>query len=203
MAANYSLSKPAVAVLNSFLARQAATPFSYADLAWTRDGRTPVGYHKLHHSAMLGRGAACYAAACRAIVQWQMFDLGWVELYPRDAEVKSGTAVAILVRAMGFWWLSAARIVYTIDEQRSAGLLGRFGFAYGTTIDHAERGEERFLVEWRDDDSVWYDLFSFSQPAHWLAKMGSPMTKRLQMRFAADSLRTMQQAVARELSCPH
>ena len=35
----------------------------------------------------------------------------------------------------------------------------KFGFAYGTLPDHAATGEERFLIEWnQDDDSVWYDI---------------------------------------------
>jgi uncharacterized protein (UPF0548 family) len=131
-----------------------------------------------------------------------MFDLGWVELHPPNATIEPGTAVAVLIRAMGLWWMSAARIVYTIDEQRSPGMRGRFGFAYGTTIDHAERGEERFLVEWREDDSVWYNLLSFSRPAHWMARSGRSLTRRLQVRFATDSLQSMQQAVAKEHLCP-
>jgi alpha-ketoglutarate-dependent taurine dioxygenase len=40
----------------------------------------------------------------------------------------------------------------------------RFAFAYGTLAEHAESGEERFQVEWREDDSVWYDILAFSRP---------------------------------------
>ena len=39
----------------------------------------------------------------------------------------------------------------------------KFGFAYGTLPDHAGSGEERFLVEWdQDEGSVWYDIRVFS-----------------------------------------
>ena len=85
--------------------------------------------------------------------------------------------------------MSACRIVYVLVEPR------RFGFAYGTLPAHVERGEERFLVEWCADDSVWYDILAFSRPNHWLVRLGYPITRLLQKRFARDSMRVMQAAV--------
>jgi uncharacterized protein (UPF0548 family) len=70
----------------------------------------------------------------------------------------------------------------------------RFGFAYGTLPDHVERGEERFTVEWRADDSVWYDIYAFSRPKHPLARLGFPITRMLQKRFVRDSLAIMKAA---------
>jgi uncharacterized protein (UPF0548 family) len=75
-----------------------------------------------------------------------------------------------------------------IDEER------KFGFAYGTLPDHVERGEERFLVEWQADDSVWYDILAFSRPQHPLAKLGQPLVRRLQKQFASESMAAMQDA---------
>ena len=100
--------------------------------------------------------------------------------------------MAVLASRCGVWWLNACRIVYVIDE---AAPFRRFGFAYGTLPDHAERGEERFTVEWRDDDSVWYDLLAFSQPRHWLARLGYPLTRHYQKCFGLDSLAAMSKAV--------
>ncbi len=60
----------------------------------------------------------------------------------------------------------------------------RFGFAYGTLEDHAESGEERFLVEWnRENDEVWYDLLAFSRPNQFLSRTGYPFTRRAQKKF--------------------
>ena len=72
-----------------------------------------------------------------------------------------------------FFSLNACRIVYTIDSGGDEdGVIKRYGFAYGTLAEHAERGEERFSVEWHaEDDSVWYDLFAFSWPNHRLARL--------------------------------
>lgn len=75
-----------------------------------------------------------------------------------------------------------------IDEPR------RYGFACGTLSEHAEAGEERFLVEWLEDGSVWYDLLAFSRPRHALARIAYPFGRMLQARFRRDSGRAMQQA---------
>jgi uncharacterized protein (UPF0548 family) len=91
------------------------------------------------------------------------------------------------------WWLNASRIVYVIDE---GGPLTRFGFAYGTLPEHAESGEERFLIEWeRDSDEVWYSILAFSRPRHWLALAGYPLVRRLQRRFGRESAAAMVRAV--------
>ncbi len=67
----------------------------------------------------------------------------------------------------------------------------RFGFAYGTLPDHAERGEERFMIERLEDDSVWYDIYAFSQPQKAVVKLGLLLARRLQKRFAKESLGVM------------
>jgi len=42
---------------------------------------------------------------------------------------------------------------------------------------------------------VYYEVFSFSRPAHPLVKATQPLAHRIQRRFAVDSLRRMQVAV--------
>jgi len=91
------------------------------------------------------------------------------------------------------WSLNACRVVYVVDEAHATT---RFGFAYGTLPDHIERGEERFLIEWnRTDDSVWYDILAFSQPRHPLVRLGFPVARMMQKRFARDSLAAMRSAI--------
>ena len=99
----------------------------------------------------------------------------------------------MIARLFGHWWLNACRIVYVVDEE---GPVTRFGFAYGTLPQHAESGEERFTVEWREaDGAVWYDILAFSRPRQLLARAGYPFARRLQKRFARDSAAAMQRAV--------
>jgi len=73
----------------------------------------------------------------------------------------------------------------------------RFGFAYGTLPEHAESGEERFLIEWdRAGGGVWYDILAFSRPRQLLARLGQPWVRRLQKRFGRESAKVMASAVA-------
>jgi len=97
------------------------------------------------------------------------------------------------MRHFGFYSLNACRIVYVVDEE---GPIERFGFAYGTLGEHAESGEERFTVEWnRDDDMVWYDILAFSRPRQMLARLGYPLSRSLQKKFAKGSKLAMLQSV--------
>ena len=151
------------------------------------------GYNIDHNRIRMGSGQDDFQAAINAVKSWKMFDMPWVELCWPDTQIEVGSTVAILVRQFGFWSLNAARIVYVIEEK---GDVDRFGFAYGTLTEHAERGEERFSVEFhRDTREVWYDLFAFSKPNHFLARLGYPLSRMLQRRFAEDSKSAMLRAV--------
>lgn len=186
------LHEPSAETIAEFLSSAAHLSFSYYEVGASRTG-APRGYNVDHNRAKLGEGPEAFARAAEAIRSWKMFDLDWVRVFGSDT-VAPGVTVAVLARHYGFWSLNAARLVYLIDEE---GPVRRYGFAYGTLAGHVERGEERFTVEWsRDDDEVWYDLFAFSRPNHFLAVAGYPFSRALQRRFAADSKRAMMEAVA-------
>ena len=119
-----------------------------------------------------------------------MFPPPLATVEPAGIPIAEGETAVVLVRAFGLWFVNAARIVYVIDEPR------RFGFAYGTLPGHAERGEERFLVEWLSDDSVWYDLDALSRPRYWAARLAYPLTRHLQHRFVRLSKAAVARAVA-------
>ena len=53
-------------------------------------------------------------------------------------------------------------------------------------------------MEWQEDDSVWYDILAFSRPNHFLARLGYPIVRRLQRRFARDSAAAMKRATLKE-----
>src|SRR5215813_10066811 len=171
-----------------FISDQTGKPFSYPAVGAT-SGKPPAGFIVDHNRVRLGNGEDMFASACRALSAWKIFDVGWVEVFPPDAPIVMGSTVAVLAGMFALWFLNACRIVYTVQED---GPLRRFGFAYGTLPEHAESGEERFIIEWnRGDDSVWYDLLAFSRPNQFLAKIAYPVARELQKRFASDSLQAM------------
>lgn len=187
-------SSPHLTTAQRLLAIQSTLPYSYPVVGATAS-TPPATYLVDHNHVHLGYGNRIFTQACVALRNWTMFDLGWIDLLWPDAPIVAGTTVGILAHLPGVHILNACRIVYVIDEQNEHGC--RFGFAYGTLPGHVERGEERFLIEWQHaDDSVGYDILAFSQPNHWLAKVGYPITRFYQRRFARASLRAMGAAIS-------
>ena len=96
-----------------------------------------------------------------------------------------------MVHVHGLWWTNLARVIYLDDE------VDRLAFAYGTLAHHAECGEERFEIEIdRGTGEVTYSLLAFSNPQHFVARMGRPWVRGLQSRFREGSCVAMRQAAA-------
>lgn len=199
------LKRPNDEWVRQFLQEQQNKPLSYSPVSGTLGRKSRADCKDLieqkydvdHYRVKLGEGEACFHAACEALRQWrQHIFASWVQILFPDSPIVVGTVVGILASHAACWSLSVCKIVYVVDEMDEDGSVQRFGFAYGTTETHVERGEERFLVEWnREDNSVYYDLFSFSQPQHWWVRMGYPVARFYQGSFASGSVKAMQQAV--------
>ena len=188
----FTIHKPTFDVIRQYIGRQQNQPFSYAAVGATRN-RVPTGFQTDRHRVLLGHGETVFQRAKAAMRTWQMFPEAMVELCWPNASIEPGTIVAALFRAIPFWTLNPCCIVYTIDE---TGPTERYGFAYGTLMDHLECGEERFTVEWKHaDNRVWYELYCFSRPRHPLARLGYPYVRLQQRRFRQLSGSAMQRAV--------
>lgn len=188
------LNKPSVEFLGRFLDAQSRLGFSYEAVGATR-ADPPRGFVVDHTRIRLGEGELVFGAGIEALRRWTQFRLGWVEAWPSESPIRQGEVVAVLARISLFWWLNACRIIYVVDEPH------RFGFAYGTLPDHAESGEERFMIEWdQADNSVWFDILAFSRPNHMLTRLAYLWVRRCQKRFAREavaSLRTETTRIAR------
>ena len=186
------LRKPSVESIRNFLSEQTMLTYTYSAVGATA-ATLPIGFVVDRTRIKLGEGEPVFRSAIAALQRWEQFQLGWVEAWSPDTPIKPGEVVVVLGRAIGLWWLNACRIIYIVDE---SGPICKFGFAYGTLPGHVESGEERFLIEWNlDDNSVWYDIVAFSQPNHFLARLGYPAVRRMQKRFGRDSAASMFRAV--------
>jgi uncharacterized protein (UPF0548 family) len=190
----FSLTAPSEDEIRRFISKQSDSGFSYPEVGASATA-VPTGYNVDHHRIQLGSGEGTWQRAAEAIREWRMFRMPWVNLHWASVPIQVGTDVAVSVRHFGFYSLNACRIVYVVDEDDP---IKRFGFAYGTLAEHAERGEERFTVEWnRAEDKVWYDILAFSRPQQMLARLGYPLSRLLQKRFAEGSKATMAECVSR------
>lgn len=189
----FLLSKPDDQTIQSFLDARHHDNFSYSEIGASRASGAPAGYNVDHNRIQLGSGISDFTKAIAAIQSWQMFAMPWVRLYRSDAPIEVGRTVVALIEHLGFYSLNASRVVYVVEEK---GQIERYGFAYGTLTEHGEQGEERFIVEFHHaSNEVWYDLYAFSKPKHFLAKIGYPFSRALQKQFAIESKRSMLRAV--------
>jgi uncharacterized protein (UPF0548 family) len=107
-----------------------------------------------------------------------------------SALIACGQVVAVEVHSLGLWSVNLSLILETVDSGT------RFGFLYSTTAEHVEQGEETFVLNYDPaTGEVSYELEAVSRPRHVLAKLGYPVTRFFQHRFARDSHRRMRQAV--------
>lgn len=188
-----SLQGPSSEKIREFLTSQSKLGFTYLAVGATAC-LPPAGYVVDHTRIKLGQGEGVFMKAKAALGRWDQFRLRWVEAWPPETPIQTGAVVAVIARNLGLWWLNACRIVYVVDEQEP---VRRFGFAYGTLPDHAETGEERFLVEWdRASGEVRYDILAFSRPHQLLARLGHPYMRRVQKRFRQDSAAAMVRAIS-------
>lgn len=178
----FLLTRPDGARIERFLAERATDTFSYPNVGATREPSPPAGYFVDHNRQFLGNGRLTFDSAKEAIRLWTMLKVPDLELNPPVTTIEPGRNVALLARHLGLYSLNSCRIVYVVEEEN------RYGFAYGTLTEHVESGEERFTVEFHTETGeVWYDLYAFSRPGHWLVKLGLPYARHLQKRFAAHS----------------
>eukprot|EP00850_Spirogloea_muscicola_P018896 SM000178S03461 [mRNA] locus=s178:233724:234762:+ [translate_table: standard] len=142
--------------------------------------------------------------------------LSWAQVLPR-APVRKGARLCVCGKAVTLWTLNPLEVLYEEETKAPSEPLpgvyrnrkallkvtaGRperwsYSFAHGTVDGHFLAGEERFRVEWdQKDDLVYYDIYSFSKPANLLSVVMYPLVRRLQQRFARDSIELVKDTLA-------
>ncbi|HCN75667.1 MAG TPA: DUF1990 domain-containing protein [Verrucomicrobiales bacterium] len=185
----FHLSKPAPDDLAARLSEWRSEPLSYKHQGGI--GIPPeTGFIVDAHEVLLGRGESVFQSAGAALDEWKMFPAWAGVARVRASGQEPGEIVAMIARICGLWWVNPCRILRRCDGPRS------HGFVYGTLPEHAECGEEQFVIEWRADDSVWYVIRAFSRPRHWMAWAAFPLARWWQCRFVRDSQARMKGAVS-------
>jgi len=140
----------------------------------------------------LGSGPGVFARAVAGLEAWAVYP-AWLTLYPHPAPPAEGTCAALLTGFGPVWTVSAVRVVAARRTPQ------RFSFTLGTLPQHALTGLERFSVYRDDAETVWYEIMAVSRPRHPLARVGAPALRRVQRRFARDSVRSLRRFVAQSL----
>ena len=185
----FFLRRPSPETIEQFLRDSRALTLSYGDAGLLES----IDAALLDEAdTVIGSGAADFEKARHALIAWQHFNLGWVELFPRASPIAVGSVVAVLIKHLGFWSLNGCRVVY---HARTNGDRS-FGYAYGTLPNHAESGEELFEVVLDPaSENVIYRIRATSQAQAMLAWLGQPIVRVLQARFRRDTAAAMKRAI--------
>lgn len=163
-----------VRVIGGLAQRFRTTLFSYPEIGATRQDRLPPGYRHLEAEVEVGCGRQRYQDVAERLMTWQLHAQAGLELQVSAERVRQGSIELATLSFGPVMIKTRCRVVYVIAEDR------RSGFAYGTLQGHPERGEERFAVELTDDERVVFSLRAFSRNAWLLARLGSPVSHRVQ-----------------------
>jgi len=164
--------------------RLAEAEFTYGEVGATV-GELPARYHHLTRRVMIGQGHRVFADAAIAIATWQVQLRAGLGVSTSAPTAVPGS-VAMLDLGIGPLRLRApCRVVYAVDQSR------RQGFAYGTLPGHPESGEEAFIVEHHDDDTVSFTVTAFSKPSTTTARVAGPVGRLIQGRITTRYMRSI------------
>lgn len=164
-------------------------PLTYAPIGVTATDVTPPGYRRDRWQRTVGQGDVDFARAADAIREWAVHR-GAGLVVGADRPPSIDQVVAMSARLPVGHIDVVCRVVAVVDEPE------RFGFTYGTLPVHPERGEESFIVERTPDGSVTFTITAVSRPAHPLARLASPIARRLQRAATNRYFAAMTAAIA-------
>ncbi|XP_021314019.1 UPF0548 protein At2g17695 isoform X1 [Sorghum bicolor] len=162
---------------------------------------TERGFFVNRSRVLIGSGSDAFVHAKSALLSWRYKEpeparhlaLRWANVEP-DTPVKVGTRFCICYKELIPWVMLPLQIAYVTDGESDRSKM--FAFGSGTLQGHLLAGEERFSVQVDEEERVWYEVVSFSKPAHVLATLCYPYVQLRQKHFARQSGRALLRHVA-------
>ena len=99
--------------------------------------------------------------------------------------VGAGTTIRVDGRVKGMRADAELRVIFAVEEPR------RVGFALGTVSDSVVSGEESFMLDWLDNDEVWFTVRAFDAPRAVLYRMLPALTRRRRRELFTRYLRAI------------
>lgn len=91
--------------------------------------------------------------------------------------VAGGTTIRVDGRVRGMNADAELRVIFAVEEPR------RVGFALGTVGGSVVSGEESFMVEWYENDEVWFTVRAFDAPVALLYRIPAMRRRRRRELF--------------------
>lgn len=99
--------------------------------------------------------------------------------------VGPGTTIRVQGRVKGLRADGELRVIFVVEEPR------RVGFALGTVGESVVSGEESFMLDWHDNDEVWFTVRAFDAPQALFYKMFRGLVRRRRRELFTRYLRAI------------
>lgn len=147
---------------------------TYPEVGGTRTDDMPAGYRHVRRHAVVGHGAAAFAAVRAGMLDYQIHRLAGMRIRAETPPALDSTFSTGIGLGRVRIWVPCRIVWYSADDFE-------FGYGFGTRPGHPERGEEAFLVTLKGDE-VHFTIRAFSRPSAWYARLGGPFTTFIQER---------------------
>ncbi|XP_054808488.1 UPF0548 protein At2g17695 [Prosopis cineraria] len=154
------------------------------------EGFSKDGFLLNHARVLVGSGLDTFEKGKSALKNWRHFGLDWAFVDPKTP-VQQGVKFCACVKEFFPWLMMPLQVVYVNESRTKRNRNASFGFGSGTQGGHLLAGEERFSIEMDEKGQVWYEVLSFSKPAHILSFLGYPYVLLRQKHFAHESTKVM------------
>lgn len=175
--------------VDAMAARMLVERSADAQLTYNTAGMTlgwapiPDGFHEHMTERVVGHGEEVFAKVGYALMHWEINRKAGFQVQAQHEVVREGERVGVVLPVFPFIGVSAiCKVVGVVAEGN------RTGFAYGTLPGHPQQGEEAFLLEHRDDDSVVMSVRAISRPAAWFVRLAGPLATAKQKRATTKYL---------------
>lgn len=148
-------------------------------------GPLPSGYAHLDRRRVVGRGRTAFERAAEQVMTYGVQRGAGLRVRAAAPRASPGDDVTVVLGRGRLAVEAPCRVVTTVDTP------SRRGFAYGTLEGHPETGEERFVVEHHDDDTVTLTVRAFSRPAWRSARLAGPAGRLVQRVVTERYLRSL------------
>lgn len=164
--------------------RSADAQLTYSTVGMTLGwAPTPDGYNEHMSERVVGHGKEVFDKVGYALMHWEINRKAGFQVQAQHEVVREGERVGVVLPVFPFIGVSAiCKVVGVIAEG------DRTGFAYGTLPGHPQQGEEAFVLEHREDDSVVMTVRAISKPAAWFVKLAGPLAAAKQKRATGKYL---------------
>ena len=99
--------------------------------------------------------------------------------------VSGGMTIQLEGRVRGMRAGGELRVIFAVEEPR------RVGFALGTVGDSVVSGEESFMLDWHDNDEVWFTVRAFDRPVGLFYRMFPRLVRRRRRELFTRYLRAI------------